>query len=72
MRRTAILAVLLSVALAIPGAIEAQVAGAINGYVRDESGAVIPGADVKATMVGQQLTVTDAPRVGQVALKLLW
>ena len=35
---------------------EAQVAGTISGYVRDESGAVIPGADVKATMVGQQLT----------------
>ena len=37
-------------------------AGTISGYVRDESGAVIPGADVKATMVGQQLTrsaITD-------------
>ena len=41
---------------------EAQVAGTISGYVRDDSGAVVPGADVKATMVGQQLTrstVTD-------------
>jgi hypothetical protein len=41
---------------------EAQVAGTISGYVRDESGAVIPGADVKATMTGQQTTrstVTD-------------
>jgi hypothetical protein len=36
--------------------IEAQVAGTISGYVRDESGAVIPGADVRATMVGQQVT----------------
>jgi hypothetical protein len=35
---------------------EAQVAGTISGYVRDESGAVIPGADVTATMVGQQVT----------------
>jgi hypothetical protein len=50
------------VALATPIDIEAQVAGTISGYVRDESGAVIPGADVRATMVGQQLTrsaVTD-------------
>jgi hypothetical protein len=36
--------------------VDAQVAGTISGYVRDESGAVIPGADLKATMVGQQLT----------------
>src|SRR4029453_20520 len=42
--------------------VEAQVAGTISGFVRDESGAVIPGADVSATMVGQQVTrstVTD-------------
>ncbi len=42
--------------------LEAQVAGTISGFVRDESGAVIPGADVKATMIGQQLTrsaITD-------------
>jgi hypothetical protein len=49
-------------ALAMPVKIEAQVAGTISGYVRDDSGAVVPGADVKATMIGQQLTrsaVTD-------------
>src|SRR4029453_14324363 len=40
----------------MPTVVEAQVSGTISGYVRDESGAVIPGADVKATMVGQQLT----------------
>ena len=34
--------------------VEAQVAGTISGFVRDESGAVIPGADVSATMIGQQ------------------
>jgi hypothetical protein len=50
------------VALGVATDTEAQVAGTISGYVRDDSGAVIPGADVKATMVGQQLTrstVTD-------------
>ena len=49
-------------ALAGPGTADAQVAGTISGYVRDESGAVIPGADVRATMIGQQVTrsaVTD-------------
>ena len=49
-------------ALQLAGNVEAQVAGTISGYVRDESGAVIPGADVTATMVGQQVTrntVTD-------------
>ena len=61
-KRTAILLVLVLVALGIPIDVEAQVAGTISGYVRDESGAVVPGADVKATMIGQQLTrsaVTD-------------
>ena len=61
-KRTASLLALFLVALGVPVDIEAQVAGTISGYVRDESGAVIPGADVKATMIGQQLTrsaVTD-------------
>ena len=61
-KRTAILLCLFLVALGIPIDIEAQVAGTISGYVRDESGAVVPGADVRATMVGQQVTrstVTD-------------
>lgn len=59
-KRTAILLVLC--AALSPIEIEAQVAGTISGYVRDESGAVVPGADVRATMVGQRLTrsaVTD-------------
>ncbi|RPI50980.1 MAG: TonB-dependent receptor, partial [Acidobacteria bacterium] len=49
-------------ALGTPLVIEAQVAGTISGYVRDESGAVVPGAEVRATMVGQQVTrsaITD-------------
>ena len=61
-KRTAILLVLFLAALGMPIHVEAQVAGTISGYVRDESGAVIPGAEVRATMVGQQVTrsaVTD-------------
>ena len=50
-----ILVVLVAV-LAIAHEAAAQVAGTISGYVRDESGAVIPGATVTATMVGQQVT----------------
>jgi hypothetical protein len=49
-------------AVSLPLAVEAQVAGTISGYVRDESGGVVPGVDVKATMIGQQVTrstVTD-------------
>ncbi|RPI55856.1 MAG: hypothetical protein EHM55_06615, partial [Acidobacteria bacterium] len=60
-KRIAILLVLCT-ALGMPFAVEAQVAGTISGYVRDESGAVIPGAEVRATMVGQQVTrsaITD-------------
>jgi hypothetical protein len=53
--RTLIGAALLAVFLA-PLTASAQVSGTISGYVRDESGAVIPGADVTATMVGQQVT----------------
>src|SRR5262245_31952071 len=59
--RTAILLILLA-AVGMPIHVEAQVAGTISGFVRDESGAVIPGAVVRATMVGQQVTrsaVTD-------------
>jgi hypothetical protein len=62
-KRIGIFLLLCSVVLGMPMQTEAQVAGTISGYVRDESGAVIPGADVRATMVGQQLTrsaVTDS------------
>ena len=60
-KRTTILLALFA-ALALPGEIEAQVAGTISGFVRDESGAVVPGAEVSATMIGQQVTrsaITD-------------
>ena len=46
----------------LPSTAGAQVAGTISGFIRDESGAVVPGAEVKAVLIGQQLTrsaVTD-------------
>ena len=46
-KRSAILLALFLVALGIPLDVHAQVAGTISGYVRDESGAVMPGADVR-------------------------
>ena len=61
MKRTAVFLVALA-ALSSPIGVEAQVGGTISGYVRDESEAVVPGAVVKATMIGQQLsrsTVSD-------------
>jgi hypothetical protein len=57
-QRTAIVLSLAFILLSISSIGEAQVAGTISGYVRDESGGVIPGADVKATMLGQQVTRT--------------
>src|SRR5688572_30827722 len=56
------LLVVVLAALSMPVDLEAQVAGTISGFVRDESGAVIPGAEVRATMIGQQTTrsaITD-------------
>jgi Carboxypeptidase regulatory-like domain/TonB-dependent Receptor Plug Domain len=52
---TRILLVLFA-ALHVSMKVEAQVAGTISGYVRDESGAIVPGVDVKATMLGQKVT----------------
>jgi hypothetical protein len=40
------------------GTLQAQVYGTISGFVRDPSGAAIPGATVKATLVAQQATRT--------------
>ncbi len=49
----------LLVALLLPlifsSTLEAQVVGSISGYVRDASGAVIPGANVEAVSIEQQL-----------------
>ena len=61
-KRITCLCVLFLVVLGMPLDVHAQVAGTISGYVRDESGAVVPGADVRATMIGQQLSrsaITD-------------
>src|ERR1700730_3169896 len=60
MRKTTVILVVLFAALHVSVEVEAQVAGTISGYVRDESGALIPCADVKATLVGQQVTRSTA------------
>src|SRR2546425_6419869 len=36
--------------------LKAQVAGTISGYVRDATGASVPGATITAVLTGQQLT----------------
>ena len=41
---------------AFGSALYAQVAGTISGYVRDATGASVPGATITAVLVGQQLT----------------
>src|SRR5207253_908198 len=45
-------------ALCASSILNAQVAGAISGYVRDATGASVPGARITAVLVGQQLTRT--------------
>ncbi len=42
----------------LPAGLRAQVTGSISGYVKDQTGAAVPGADVKATLVSQNLTTT--------------
>jgi len=49
---------LVCAALLTASAVPAQVAGRISGYVRDATGAVIAGAQVRAVSTGQQLTRT--------------
>ena len=36
--------------------LHAQVAGTISGFVKDPTGAIVPGATVTAVLIGQQLT----------------
>jgi hypothetical protein len=62
-RNSGLICLFLCAALSVCADAEAQVAGTISGYIRDESGAVLPGADVKATLLDQQVTrstVSDA------------
>ena len=50
MIRTVFLFLVLAVSL------QAQVAGTISGFVKDQTGAVVPGATITAVLTGQQLT----------------
>lgn len=52
MTRTAFVLLLLTVSL------HAQVAGTISGFVKDQTGAVVPGATITAVLTGRQLTRT--------------
>src|SRR5205809_3906934 len=38
--------------------LHAQVAGTISGFIKDQTGAIVPGANVTAVLIGQQLTRT--------------
>ena len=42
--------------LVLAASLHAQVAGTISGFVKDQTGAVVPGASVTAVLTGQQLT----------------
>src|SRR5947207_12922276 len=52
MTRTVVSLLVLAVAL------HAQFAGTISGFVKDQTGAVVPGASITAVLTGQQLTRT--------------
>jgi len=43
-------------AVFVASTLNAQVAGSISGYVRDPTGAAVPGAEILAVLTGQQLT----------------
>src|SRR6185503_4618068 len=51
-----IIPLLVVAVLSLASPVAAQVSGTISGYVRDESGAIVPGAEVRATLIGQRLT----------------
>ena len=44
--------------IAFAVSLNAQVAGSISGFIRDPTGAILPGATVTAVLTGQQLTRT--------------
>ena len=41
----------------LPAGLQAQVTGSISGYVKDQTGAAVPGAQVTATLVSQNVSV---------------
>ncbi len=57
-RFTCLMAALILVGLATSLNLRAQVTGTISGYVKDPSGASIPGVQVTATSVGKGITQT--------------
>src|SRR5689334_11064999 len=44
------------VLLVFAASLRGQVAGTISGFVKDQTGAIVPGAVVTAVLTGQQLT----------------
>jgi len=42
----------------LPAGLQAQVTGSISGYVKDQTGAAVPGAKVTATLVSQNVSVS--------------
>lgn len=42
----------------LPAGLQAQVTGSISGYVKDQTGAAVPGAQVTATLVSQNVSVS--------------
>ena len=46
-----------SLLVGLPVSLRAQITGSISGYVKDQTGAAVPGASVTATLVSQNFSV---------------
>ena len=44
--------------ISLPTGLRAQVTGSISGFVKDQTGAAVPGATVTATLVSQNLSIS--------------